>query len=59
MKLKEFIKDKKGKICVLMFDTNGDLISEIYNHSQIPKKLLNMEYMDSEETEDCLEVWIR
>lgn len=62
MILNDFLKNRKEDIFLLWFDKFGNLKSlNIYkeNYKNIPKKLLNMEYMESEKTNDCLEVWIK
>lgn len=63
MTLREYLDENKSKkdIVVLMFDKKNTIITNEYKRSEIKtmsKELLSKEYMDSNEEDDCIEIWV-
>lgn len=62
MTLGEYFKDNKidKKICILMIADNGKLMSpmEFKKVSNIKGELLNREFMESNDEDDVVEIWV-
>lgn len=62
MTLKEFLKENKinKQIIILMFGKHGKMAEpmEFDKASDIKGELLKREYMEHNEEDDCIEIWV-